>query len=72
MLQNFALAFNEIWYMKMMKDDINEKISPEKAKQLLHEDGFEVTIDQAVMILDFFYLMSEIVVDQYLNTNDSL
>lgn len=56
----------------MMKDDINEKISPEKAKQLLHEDGFEVTIDQAVMILDFFYLMSEIVVDQYLDTNDSL
>ncbi|WP_306349866.1 hypothetical protein [Flavobacterium sp. '19STA2R22 D10 B1'] len=56
----------------MMKDNTTDEISPEKAKLLLGEDGIDVTIEEAKIILDFLYLMSEIVVDQYLNPNDSL
>lgn len=55
-----------------MKDRITDNIRPEKAKELLLEDGIDVTIDEAKIILDFLYLMSEIVVDQYLISNDSL
>lgn len=55
-----------------MKDNTTDEIGPEKAKLLLGEDGIDVTIDEAKIILDFLYLMSEIVVDQYLNPNDSL
>jgi hypothetical protein len=38
-----------------------EKISPEKALEILKKDGLEVT-------LEFLSLMAEIVVDQYLET----
>jgi hypothetical protein len=50
-----------------MKSEMIDKIPPEKAMQLLKEDGIEVNIDQAKIILDFLYEMAEIVVDQYLN-----
>jgi len=43
-----------------------ERIPPERAVKLLKEDGIEVTIEQAKVILDFMYEMAEIVVDQYL------
>lgn len=55
-----------------MKDKISDKICPEKAKIFLLEDGIDVTTEEATMILEFLYLMSEIVVNQYLNTNDNL
>jgi hypothetical protein len=45
-----------------------EKISPEKALEILKKDGLEVTLEQAKIILEFLYLMAEIVVDQYLET----
>lgn len=55
-----------------MEDNITDKISPEKAQQILFEDGIDVTVEQAKTILEFLYLMSEIVVNQHLNTNDNL
>ncbi|MCK3683037.1 hypothetical protein [Maribellus sp. YY47] len=44
------------------------KISPERAVKLLKEDGIDVTIEQAEVILDFMYGMAEIVVEQFLDT----
>ncbi|MFH6961655.1 hypothetical protein ACHRVK_03625 [Flavobacterium plurextorum] len=55
-----------------MEDNITDEISPEKAKQILSEDGIDVTVEQAKTILEFLYLMSEIVVNQYLNADDNL
>lgn len=55
-----------------MIDNETDKISVEKAIQVLHEDGISVTVEQAKIILDFLYLMSEIVVNQYLNTDEIL
>ena len=43
-----------------------EKIPPDKAVELLKEDGIEVTEEQAKVILEFLYDMADIVVDQYL------
>lgn len=34
----------------------------------MKEDGIEVTIEQAKVILDFMYEMAEIVVEQFLDT----
>lgn len=44
-----------------------KRISPEKAIELLRDDGVEVTIEQVKVILEFMYQMAEIVVDQYLS-----
>lgn len=47
-----------------------ERISPEKAIEILKKDGLEVTPEQAKLILEFLYEIAEIVVDQYMgNTN---
>jgi hypothetical protein len=43
-----------------------ERISPEKAIQILKKDGIEVTINEAIIILEFLYQIAEIAVDQYL------
>lgn len=43
-----------------------EKISPQKAIEILRKDGLEVTLEQAEVILEFLYQMAEIVVEQYL------
>jgi hypothetical protein len=45
---------------------VMDRIPPEKAVLLLEEDGIEVTVDQAKIILDFMYVMAAIVVEQYL------
>tara|TARA_R110002020_G_scaffold113688_1_gene261540 strand:+ start:25554 stop:25715 length:162 start_codon:yes stop_codon:yes gene_type:complete len=44
-----------------------EKITPEKAIELLNEEHIKVSREQAEIILKFFYGMAEIVVDQYLS-----
>jgi 5'-3' exonuclease len=44
-----------------------KRISPEKAIELLRDDGVEVTIEQAKVILKFMYQIAEIVIDQYLS-----
>lgn len=45
-----------------------EKISPEKAIEILNKDGLVVTLEQAKLIVEFLYQMAEIVIDQYLET----
>lgn len=50
-----------------MECDVIDRIPPEKAIQLLKNDGIEVDVEQAKIILDFLYEMAEIVVDQYLS-----
>ncbi len=50
-----------------MKSNQAHRISPEKAVKLLKDDGIDVTIEQAKVILDFMYLMAEIVVEQFLD-----
>jgi hypothetical protein len=52
-------------------DEPAERIPTERAMQLLKDDGILVNEDQAKIILDFLYEMSEIVVDQYLNQKDA-
>jgi hypothetical protein len=53
-----------------MKCEISDRIPPEKAVQLLKDDGIEVDVEQAKIILNFLYEMAEIVVDQYLNQQE--
>ncbi len=43
-----------------------ERISPEKALEILKRDGIIVTANEAKIILEFLYQMAEIVVDQCL------
>lgn len=43
-----------------------ERISPEKAIEILKKDGIEVTINEAIIILEFLYQIAEITVEQYL------
>jgi hypothetical protein len=49
-----------------MEGEGRHKISHERAVKLLKEDGIDVTVEQAKVILDFMYDMAEIVVEQYL------
>lgn len=49
-----------------MEEYENGKITPEIAVEILKKDCIESTIEDAKFILDFFYQMAEIVVDQYL------
>lgn len=48
-----------------MESSEDELITPERAMEVLKKDGIEVSKEQAVSILHFFYVMAEIVVDQY-------
>ncbi len=43
-----------------------EKISPEKAIEILKKDGIEVAPNEAIVILEFFYRMAEIAIEQCL------
>ena len=47
---------------------VENRISPKRVIKLLKEDGIDVTIEQAKVILDFMYEMAEIVVDQFLDS----
>ncbi|WP_335964644.1 hypothetical protein [Galbibacter sp. PAP.153] len=48
-----------------------KKITIKQAQKLLKEDGVILNEEQTQSVLDFLYDMAEIVVDQYLNTDDS-
>lgn len=50
-----------------MRDEEIDRITSQKAMQLLRKDGINVEVDQAKIILDFLYEMAEIVVDTYLD-----
>ncbi|TRX30891.1 DUF2624 family protein [Flavobacterium sp. ZT3R18] len=49
-----------------------EKITPQKAMELLKKDGIDVDIEDAKNILDILYEMAEIVVDTYLNEHKNV
>ncbi len=49
-----------------METSENDKITPEKAIEILKKDGLEVTLEQAKLILAFLYQMADIVVEQHL------
>jgi len=55
---------NDIMYNKSV-------ITPEKAQQILLDDGLKVTLDEAKLILDFLKILAKIVVKKHLETNEN-
>ncbi|MFW0738477.1 hypothetical protein [Flavobacterium sp. T12S277] len=51
----------------MMREEEIDRITPQKAMELLRKDGIDVDAEQAKSVLDFLYEMAEIVVDTYLD-----
>jgi len=43
-----------------------EKLKPEQAVELLRKKGIEVSLEQAVVILEFLHLLANILIAQYL------
>mgnify|MGYP006186996201 CR=1 FL=1 len=60
-----AFAINRRRYM--MREEEIDRITPQKAMELLRKDGIDVDAEQAKSVLDFLYEMAEIVVDTYLD-----
>jgi protein-tyrosine-phosphatase len=50
----------------MMREEEIDRITPQRAMELLRKDGIDVDREQAKIILEFLYEMAEIVVDTYL------
>lgn len=55
-----------------MEEKNISRISPEKAMELLLNDGIAVDIEQTKIILEFLYEMSEIVVTTYLSNQKNV
>lgn len=49
-----------------METSESDKITPEKAAEILKKSGMDVTLEQAKLILEFLYKLAEISVAQYL------
>ena len=49
-----------------METSENDKITPEKAAEILKKGGMDVTLEQAKLILQFLYKLADISVAQYL------
>ncbi len=49
-----------------METTANDKITPEKAVEILKKGGMDVTIEQAKLMLEFLYKLADITVAQYL------
>ncbi len=49
-----------------METSENDKITPERAIEILRKDGLEVNFEQAKLILKFLYQMADIAIDQYM------
>lgn len=49
-----------------MKEELKKKMTPQKAIDLLRQDGIEVDEQQATLLIDFMLEIAEIAVDQYL------
>lgn len=47
-------------------EDVNSKITPEKAQKMLKEEGMDVTLDEAKEILLFLKKLANIAVLKYL------
>ncbi|MGA9638967.1 hypothetical protein [Flavobacterium sp.] len=53
-------------------EDVKSKITPEKARKMLKEEGMEVTLEEAKEILHFLKKLANIAVLKYLkNEKDS-
>lgn len=50
----------------------SDRISPEKAMELLRNDGINVDIEQTKIILEFLYEIAEIVVTTYLSNQKNV
>ena len=48
-----------------------KKIPIERAKELLKKDGLDLDNEDVEIILEFLYVIAEIVVDQYLHKRDN-
>jgi hypothetical protein len=48
-----------------------EKLQPKEAVEILRQHGTEVTIEQAVLILEFLRMLANIAVAQYLRNENS-
>ncbi len=46
-----------------METSEDDKITPEKAVEILKKGGLEVTLEQAKLILEFLYKLADITVD---------
>lgn len=60
------------WYDKgrcVMETSENDKITPERAVEILKKGGMEVTLDQAKLMLEFLYKLADITVAQYVGKN---
>ncbi len=49
-----------------METSENDKITPERAIEILRKDGLEINFEQAKLILKFLYQMADIAIDQYM------
>ena len=58
------LYFNSENHLPVIEIDENI-IKPERAVQILKEDGLIVTIEQAKTILEFLYKLADIALSQY-------
>ncbi|WP_163871874.1 hypothetical protein [Parapedobacter sp. SGR-10] len=47
-----------------MEGNVKNRITPEKALEILNNGGMKVTLEQAKLILDFLYKMAEIAMAQ--------
>ncbi|UUC45768.1 hypothetical protein [Flavobacterium cerinum] len=48
-----------------MKEEMRKEITPQRAIELLRQDGIEVDEQNAALILEFLFEIAEIAVDQY-------
>ncbi|MDE1193139.1 MAG: hypothetical protein PW786_13500 [Arachidicoccus sp.] len=55
-----------------MENYEGRRITVKAAIELLKQDGYIVTEEQAKIILDFMYEMAEIAVEQYLSEPDEI
>jgi len=54
-----------------MKIREKNKVSPEKALEMLRKDGLEVSLEEAKLVLGFLKKLAKIVVSQYLSNGNS-
>ncbi|WP_242917484.1 hypothetical protein [Pontibacter liquoris] len=54
-----------------MKPREKDRISPEKAKEMLRREGVEVSLSEAKAVLEFLRLFAKIAVNQYLRNGNS-
>lgn len=52
-----------------METSANDKITPEKAVEILKKNGMDVTLEQAKLMLEFLYKLADITVCSILVKN---